>query len=633
MEDIIGKIVENYRIISVLGRGGMGVVYKAFDTKLDRNVAIKMLNPRNVDKERFIERFKREARNQAKLSHPNIVTVYGFIEYHDFLGIVMEYVEGESLEKVIDRQRRLNLYDVIYIAKQLLLALSYAHSKGFIHRDIKPSNIIFSNEGVTKIMDFGISKSLFDKEFTKTGAKVGTIYYMSPEQVRGEDVTHHSDIYSLGCTIYEMITGNPPFDSESEYDVMDMHLKKEIPKVADIIPGSPALLDNILQKMLAKNPSDRYSTCEEVFIDIQVLEKTVQQLHYDSSVKKLHKPAGKKVISIISFILFIAALLGLSYVAYVEVDALIRSKEFDKYKKLDIKSLFGSKEEEVKFRNVTALRSGVNLNLSSVYFITDKEGIALGDSGTALLTEDGGNNWKALALKYKTAFHAGYFFPNGKAFIVGDSSLILSSDNLFKTFTPTHIRGDYSFFKIKFVNSDNGFIIGSKGIILKSNDGGKNWLRVESGSQENLFDIQFINDNTGYICGWSGTVLKTTDGGNKWNGIEKFTTKYLKSIDFLDENVGLIVGGGGAIFRSGNGGKSWDAVDIKNYSSFQNVKYISDNYAFIVGTKGTALISTDTGFNWKSIDMNSFVNFTNISVNPGGAIFITGVNGSIFKLQ
>ena len=633
MEDIIGKIVENYRIISVLGRGGMGVVYKAFDTKLDRNVAIKMLNPRNVDKERFIERFKREARNQAKLSHPNIVTVYGFIEYHDFLGIVMEYVEGESLEKVIDRQRRLNLYDVIYIAKQLLLALSYAHSKGFIHRDIKPSNIIFSNEGVTKIMDFGISKSLFDKEFTKTGAKVGTIYYMSPEQVRGEDVTHHSDIYSLGCTIYEMITGNPPFDSESEYDVMDMHLKKEIPKVADIIPGSPALLDNILQKMLAKNPSDRYSTCEEVFIDIQVLEKTVQQLHYDSSVKKLHKPARKKVISIISFILFIAALLGLSYVAYVEVDALIRSKEFDKYKKLDIKSLFGSKEEEVKFRNVTALRSGVNLNLSSVYFITDKEGIALGDSGTALLTEDGGNNWKALALKYKTAFHAGYFFPNGKAFIVGDSSLILSSDNLFKTFTPTHIRGDYSFFKIKFVNSDNGFIIGSKGIILKSNDGGKNWLRVESGSQENLFDIQFINDNTGYICGWSGTVLKTTDGGNKWNGIEKFTTKYLKSIDFLDENVGLIVGGGGAIFRSGNGGKSWDAVDIKNYSSFQNVKYISDNYAFIVGTKGTALISTDTGFNWKSIDMNSFVNFTNISVNPGGAIFITGVNGSIFKLQ
>ena len=157
MENLIGKMIENYRIVSVLGKGGMGIVYKAFDTKLDRYVAIKMLNSQVVDKERFIERFKREAKNHAKLSHPNIVTVHGFIEYSNLLGIVMEYVEGESLEKVIERQGRFNLYDVIYIIKQLLLGIGYAHSKGFVHRDIKPSNIILNKEGITKIMDFEIT--------------------------------------------------------------------------------------------------------------------------------------------------------------------------------------------------------------------------------------------------------------------------------------------------------------------------------------------------------------------------------------------------------------------------------------------------------------------------------------------
>ncbi|MDH7606125.1 MAG: serine/threonine-protein kinase, partial [Melioribacter sp.] len=166
MENLIGILIDNYRIVSILGKGGMGIVYKAYDTKLDRYVAIKMLNVDTYDHARFIERFKREAKNQAKLSHPNIVTVYGFIEYEDLLGIVMEYVEGESLEKVLQRQGRFNLYDVMYILKQILLGLGYAHSKGFVHRDIKPSNIILNREGIAKIMDFGISKSMFDdKDF------------------------------------------------------------------------------------------------------------------------------------------------------------------------------------------------------------------------------------------------------------------------------------------------------------------------------------------------------------------------------------------------------------------------------------------------------------------------------------
>ena len=266
MDSLIGKVVENYKIVSTLGKGGMGIVYKAYDTKLDRYVAIKMLSPSILDKGRFIERFKREAKNQAQLSHPNIVTVYGFIEYENLLGIVMEYVQGESLESIIERRKRMNLFDAVYILRQILLGIGYAHSKGFIHRDIKPSNIILNREGVAKIMDFGISKSLFEVSHTKTGSKVGTLYYMSPEQIKGKEITHHSDIYSIGCTFYEMITGNPPFSADNEYDIMENHLKKTPVPISNLMRGIPDILDKIVNSSLSKNPISRYNSCEEFFV-------------------------------------------------------------------------------------------------------------------------------------------------------------------------------------------------------------------------------------------------------------------------------------------------------------------------------------------------------------------------------
>ncbi|MDP2036825.1 MAG: serine/threonine-protein kinase, partial [Ignavibacteria bacterium] len=278
MENLIGKVIDNFRVVSVLGKGGMGIVYKAYDTRLDRYVAIKLLNSSVLDKERFVERFKREAKNQAKLTHPNIVGVYGFIEYSNLLGIVMEYVEGESLEKVIDRQGRFNLQDVVYILKHLLQGIGYAHQRGFIHRDIKPSNIILNKEGITKIMDFGISKSLVDNNMTKTGSKVGTVYYMSPEQIRGHDVTNRSDIYSIGCTIYEMIVGQPPFDFPSEYEVMDGHLKKSVPKISDKITGLPEKLEKIITKALQKDANARYANCEEMYAEVLEIDKQLSKI-------------------------------------------------------------------------------------------------------------------------------------------------------------------------------------------------------------------------------------------------------------------------------------------------------------------------------------------------------------------
>jgi serine/threonine-protein kinase len=335
MENLIGKLIDNYRIVSVLGKGGMGIVYKAYDTKLDRYVAIKLLNAQMQNREQFVERFKREAKNQAKLAHPNIVAVYGFIEYSDLLGIVMEYVEGESLEKVIERQGRFNLYDVIYILKQMLLGLGYAHSKGFVHRDIKPSNIILNKEGITKIMDFGISKSLFDKDITRTSTKMGTVYYMSPEQIKGSDITNRSDIYSIGCTAYEMIVGQPPFDSSSEYEVMDGHLKRTVPKISTKLAGIPEQVDKLLQKALEKNPLDRYSTCESMLAEVNQLDQYVNKLYTGYFQKPEQKPKGKsyKTLATLTYSAIIVAMLGLTYFVYVQVDDLITSNRLDKFKK------------------------------------------------------------------------------------------------------------------------------------------------------------------------------------------------------------------------------------------------------------------------------------------------------------
>ncbi|HKB85017.1 MAG TPA: serine/threonine-protein kinase, partial [Ignavibacteriaceae bacterium] len=224
---MIGTNIENYKVVEVIGEGGMGVVYKALDLKLERYVAIKILNTSKPPNPQFIERFKREARNQAKLNHTNIIPVYGFTDAENTLGIVMEYIEGETLEDLIRRERRLDLRFSLDVMRQVLSGVAFAHQKGFIHRDLKPSNIIISNEGIAKIMDFGISKSINEtKDITKAGTKIGTIFYMSPEQIRGKPPTTQSDLYSLGVTFYEMLSGKTPFDYPTEFEIMEAHIKK-----------------------------------------------------------------------------------------------------------------------------------------------------------------------------------------------------------------------------------------------------------------------------------------------------------------------------------------------------------------------------------------------------------------------
>ena len=634
MENLIGKVIDNYKIVSVLGRGGMGIVYKAYDIKLDRYIAIKMLNSTGGgDPERFIERFKREAKNQAKLSHPNIVAVYGFIEYSNLLGIVMEYVEGESLEKVIERQGRFNLYDVIYIIKQLLLGIGYAHSKGFVHRDIKPSNIILNKEGITKIMDFGISKSLVDNSMTKTGSKVGTVYYMSPEQIRGEEVTNRSDIYSIGCTAYEMIIGMPPFEFPSEYEVMDAHLKKTAPRVTEKMSGVPESVDTIILRAMEKNPMNRYSTCEEMFNQVQELDNQVAKL---SSYFKRSEPRSTKykILAVSAYVTFTLILIIVSYFVYHQVNTLLTSNELDKYKKYSIQQLFASEGLKNRFNEIAKIESGVVLNLNSVYIANEKYAAAVGDSGLILISSDDGNNWAKNNLPRTISLSDVYISKEGRSIIVGDSSSVYYSESITDSLRLIPLEKGYTFFRIKFLNDNVGYITGNKGLILKTINSGRNWYKTKTTSDEIIFDLSFFNDKIGFAVGWNGTVLSTKDGGENWSRFDGADTdNYLKSIDLNRDGYGLIVGGDGTILRTSDFGASWDKTKLNSTGGFQKVRFISENNSIVIGSRGTILISKDKGETWELVDSPYFSNMNGLAVSPFGKIFIVGVNGMILKIQ
>lgn len=634
MENLIGKVIDNYKIVTILGRGGMGIVYKAYDIKLDRYIAIKMLNSsQGGDHERFIERFKREAKNQAKLSHPNIVAVYGFIEYSNLLGIVMEYVEGESLEKVIERQGRFNLYDVIYIIKQLLLGIGYAHSKGFVHRDIKPSNIILNKEGITKIMDFGISKSLFDNSMTKTGSKIGTVYYMSPEQIRSEEVTNRSDIYSIGCTAYEMIIGEPPFDFPSEYEVMDAHLKKSAPRVTEKMSGVPETVDKILLKALEKNPLNRYGSCEEMFNQVQELDNQVAKL---TSYFKRTEPRSKryKVLAVSAYIVFTLLLITVSYFVYNQVNTLITSNQLDKYKKYSIQQLFASEGIKDKFNEISKIESGILRNLNSVYIANEKFAAAVGDSGLILTSSDDGITWVKKSLPSSISVSDVHIFRDGKTFIVGDSSSLYYSSLFLDSLRLIPLEKGYTFFRIKFINENIGFITGNKGLILKTTNGGLNWYKTKTSSKEIIFDLSFFNNKKGFAVGWNGTILSTNNGGENWySQRESVTDNYLKSIDLNSEGNGLIVGGDGIVLRSTDFGNSWEKTKINSTGGFQRVRFISENNSIVIGSRGTILISKNKGETWDLVDTPYYSNMNGLSISPYGKIFIVGVNGLIIKIQ
>jgi len=261
---MIGRKLQNYKILSLLGEGGMGSVYKAFDVKLERYAALKILNLNSTHNSTFIERFKREARNQAKLMHPNIVSVFGFVEEKDVLGITMEYIEGDTLESIIRNKGRIEFSYALELMEQILTGIEFAHQQGFIHRDLKPSNIILDLNGNAKIMDFGISKSIEElKSITQHNARPGTLLYMSPEQLSGKIITIKSDLYALGITFYEMLVGVHPFPSQTIYEIIESHVNKIPARINSFIPSIPSEADDLILKAMNKAPENNFKNASE----------------------------------------------------------------------------------------------------------------------------------------------------------------------------------------------------------------------------------------------------------------------------------------------------------------------------------------------------------------------------------
>ena len=260
----------HYEIVAELGRGGMGVVYKGYEAALNRYVAIKVLADSLAHDEAIRERFLREARSMAALNDPHIIQIYFIGEDEGQTYFVMEFVEGESLGSMLKRDHRLTVEQAAKIIQQTALGLATAHDRGVVHRDVKPGNLMISSRGSVKIADFGIALSNQDlsKKLTTTGEFVGTPGYLSPEVCLGRPVDQRSDIFSLGIVLFEMLTGRMPFTDESPLGLMLEVVKAEIPDVRQINAEADPQIAQILSRMIAKEPADRYPSCHELVADL-----------------------------------------------------------------------------------------------------------------------------------------------------------------------------------------------------------------------------------------------------------------------------------------------------------------------------------------------------------------------------
>ncbi len=256
-----------YRVVRKLGTGGMANVYLAEDQELGRRVAIKVLDDRHAQDEQFVERFRREAKNAAGLSHPNIVSIYDRGEAEGTYYIAMEYLEGRTLKELLVARGPTPLAVAIDYARQILAALGFAHRNGIVHRDIKPHNVVVAPDGRLKVTDFGIARA-GTSQMTETGSIIGTAQYLSPEQAKGAPVTPASDIYSVGIVLYEMLTGSVPFTGDTPLEIAMKHLSAIPEPPSEKRPEVPPELDSIVLRALAKDPADRYQAAEAMDADL-----------------------------------------------------------------------------------------------------------------------------------------------------------------------------------------------------------------------------------------------------------------------------------------------------------------------------------------------------------------------------
>ncbi len=274
--DLTGKEFSNYKIIGKLGAGGMATVYKAHELSLNRMVALKILSPRLSEDSDFIKRFHREAQSAAQLNHPNIVQIYAIGEEEGFHYFAMEYLKGKTLSGIKKEEGILPADRSLSIIKQVAAALGEAHKAGLVHRDIKPCNIMLDDAGNAKVTDFGIAFVADAKtKLTQDGSIIGTPEYLSPEQCEGKTVDGRSDIYSLGVTLYEILTGKTPYEADTPVSMLMKIVKGNFPPIGQVNPAVPEPVQKIVEKMMQTDPQNRYANADELLKELQEVEKVL----------------------------------------------------------------------------------------------------------------------------------------------------------------------------------------------------------------------------------------------------------------------------------------------------------------------------------------------------------------------
>jgi serine/threonine protein kinase len=294
---MLEKTISHYKILEKLGEGGMGVVYKAQDTKLDRIVALKFLPKHLLCEEDAKTRFVHEAKAASALNHTNITTIYEIDEVEGECFICMEYVEGKSIKELL-KEKTLSIEEILKIAIQVAEGLNVAHKKGIVHRDIKSDNIMLTDEGLVKIMDFGLAKLRGVSKLTRTGSTLGTIQYMSPEQVQGMEVDQRSDIFSFGVVLYEMIAGQLPFKGEHEAAIIYSILNETPEPLARYKSNVPGELQRVIEKALAKGKDERYQHVDEMMVDLKYIKKKLE------TTTTIHEPGKPKLLRKVSLYIY-----------------------------------------------------------------------------------------------------------------------------------------------------------------------------------------------------------------------------------------------------------------------------------------------------------------------------------------
>jgi eukaryotic-like serine/threonine-protein kinase len=267
---VAGEVIAGrYELEELVGSGGMSSVFKARDTLLERRVALKVLHPHFTDDDQYVERFRREARAVAQLSHPNIVTVIDRGEDEGRQFIVFELIEGRTLKDVLDEEGRLPVRRALEIAIQVARGLAFAHEQGLVHRDVKPQNVILNGDGRAKVTDFGIARSLDVQGVTQSGTVLGTSNYIAPEQASGKQVDRTTDVYSLGVVLFELLSGEVPFPGESFVAVAMQHVSEPPPSLLDVRPDVPARVAHAVDRALEKDPAARFPTMDAFAAELQ----------------------------------------------------------------------------------------------------------------------------------------------------------------------------------------------------------------------------------------------------------------------------------------------------------------------------------------------------------------------------